>query len=170
MSEARLGPRRGQPAAELSILDRLLDSAPGRERDAPLSAPASRERLRWAVHRDLEMLLNARRPWRPVPSSMGELSLSPLGFGTPDFTAGSFNNGSERETVRAEIEETVRRFEPRLEHVQVRLTDDASILRGTLRLRIDALLRLHPSPEPIAFDTAFDAAAASVTLSPLERP
>jgi type VI secretion system protein ImpF len=167
VSDARPAARRGRPAAELSVLDRLLDSAPDRPREAPPSALAVRERLCRAVHRDVEALLNARRPWRSVPAALGELRVSPLGYGMADATAGSFNDRAQRDLVRADIEDALRRFEPRLEQVQVRLIDDDSLLRATLHLRIDALLRLQPAPEPIAFDTAFDITSATVTLSPL---
>ena len=158
------GQRRGPSAVQLSILDRLLDSAPDGPRDASPSALAVRERLLSAVQRDMEQLLNARRPWQSTPSSLRELRLSPLGFGMPDFTVGSFNDRHQREVVRAEVEDTVRRFEPRLQQVQVRLIGDTSLLRGTLQLRIDAVLRVEPVFEPIAFDTTIDAATASTTL------
>ena len=155
--------RNAPPVAELSVLDRLLASAP----DRPPAAAAARENLRRAVHRDVEALLNARRPWRSVPPGLAELGLSPLGYGMPDFTAGSFNDPRQRERVRAEIEATVRQFEPRLGQVRVRLTDNGSLLRGTLHLRIDAVLLLRPASEPIAFDTAFDTTTADMTLNQL---
>ncbi|MGH8431366.1 MAG: hypothetical protein ACREUF_13280 [Solimonas sp.] len=35
---------------------------------------------------------------------------------------------------------------------------------GTLRLRVDALLRAEPAPEPIAFDTVVDLLSKNVTV------
>jgi type VI secretion system protein ImpF len=119
------------------------------------------------VHRDLEALLNARRPWRSVPDTTPALRLSPLGYGMPDFTAGAFNERRQREALRLEVEETIRQFEPRLTQVQVQLADDGDLLRATLRLRIDALLRMDPAPEPIVFDTVVDTTTSDVTLRPL---
>ena len=159
-------PRTPLPA-RLPLLDRLMDPEPDRTADAPLSAAESVERLRRSVHRDLEALLNARRPWRSVPDSTPALRLSPLGYGIPDFTAGAFNDRRQRDALRAEVEETIRRFEPRLTQVQVQLADDGDLLRSTLRLRIDALLRVDPAPEPIVFDTVVDTTTADVTLRPL---
>ena len=159
-------PRTPLPA-RLPLLDRLMDPEPDRAADAPLSAAESVERLRRSVHRDLEALLNARRPWRSVPDSTPALRLSPLGYGIPDFTAGAFNDRRQRDALRAEVEETIRRFEPRLTQVQVQLADDGDLLRSTLRLRIDALLRVDPAPEPIVFDTVVDTTTADVTLRPL---
>ncbi len=159
--------RRSARPVEAPLLDRLMDAEPERERDRPLSPVETVAQLRRAVHRDVEALLNARRPWRSVPERLPALRLSPLGYGMPDFTAGAFNDRRQREVLRAEIEETIRRFEPRLTQVHVRLADEGSTLRTTLQLRIDALLRTHPAPEPIIFDTAVDTTTADVVLNPL---
>ena len=153
--------------AQMPLLDRLLDLEPERGTDGSVTAVETVERLRRSVHRDLEALLNARRPWRSVTDAVPALRLSPVGYGIPDFTAGAFNDRRQREALRAEVEETIRRFEPRLAQVQVQLADDGDLLRTTLRLRIDALLRVDPAPEPIVFDTVVDTTTADVTLRPL---
>lgn len=157
-------PREAAPA-QLPLLDRLIDEAPEAPREATLSAAESIVRLRRGVRRDLEALLNARRRWRSWPAGLGELAVSPVGYGIPDFTAGAFNDPARREELRAAIEETIRRFEPRLARIRVRLLDTPGTLEATLRLRIDALLRLDPAPEPIAFDTLIDAATAAVSVT-----
>ncbi len=150
-----------------SLLDRLTDAEPDQAHDRPVRPAETVARLRRSVHRDVEALLNARRPWRSVPDSLPALRLSPLGYGLPDFTAGAFNDRRQRELLRAEVESTIRRFEPRLTQVQVQLADDGNLLRTTLHLRIDAMLRMHPTPEPIVFDTMLDTTTADVTLHPL---
>jgi type VI secretion system protein ImpF len=104
-----------------------------------------------------------------VPEGLPELRLSPLGYGIPDFTAGAFNDRRQREALRSEIEEAILHFEPRLSQIQVQLIDDGDLLRTTLRLRIDALLRVDPAPEPIIFDTILDTTTADVTLRPLHE-
>jgi type VI secretion system protein ImpF len=157
-------PRAPHPARR-PLLDRLIDPESGA--DSSPSAAESVELLRRSVHRDLEALLNARRPWRSVPDTTPALRLSPLGYGMPDFTAGAFNERRQRDALRLEVEETIRRFEPRLTQVQVQLADDGDLLRATLRLRIDALLRVDPAPEPIVFDTVVDTTTSDVTLRPL---
>lgn len=153
--------------ARVPLLDRLIDAEPDRVADTPPSAAETVELLRRSVHRDLEALLNARRPWRSVPDATPALRLSPLAYGIPDFTAGAFNDRRQREALRAEVEEAIRRFEPRLTQVQVQLADDGDLLRATLRLRIDAMLRVDPAPEPIVFDTVVDTTTADVSLRPL---
>ena len=168
MTQRPMTPRqRVTRPAQMPLLDRLLDLEPERGSDGSVTAVETVERLRRSVHRDLEALLNARRPWRSVTDAVPALRLSPVGYGIPDFTAGAFNDRRQREALRAEVEETIRRFEPRLAQVQVQLADDGDLLRTTLRLRIDALLRVDPAPEPIIFDTMVDTTTADVTLRPL---
>lgn len=154
--------RRAGPRAQLPLLDRLIDDAPGLDRDPPMSTGDAMVALRQSVRRDLEALLNARRRWRSWPAELRELAASPLGFGIPDFTSGAMNELGRRETLRAEVEATIRRFEPRLVSVKVSLIESANKLEATLRLRIDGLLHAEPAPEPVAFDTTVDATTADV--------
>jgi len=153
-----------EPRTQLPLLDRLIDDAPETLRDPPLSAAESMALLRRSVRRDLEALLNARRRWRSWPDGYGELAVSPIGYGLSDFTAGAFNDPRLRDHLRALIEDTIRRFEPRLANVRVRLVDSPGELDATLRLRIDAVLYADPAPEPVAFDTLVDAATARVQV------
>jgi type VI secretion system protein ImpF len=156
--------QRGDVRVQLPLLDRLIDDAPDQERDPPLSTAEAVGALRRAVRRDLEGLLNARRRWRSWAPGYTELKISPLGFGIPDFTSGAFGDPTRRESLRAEIEETIRRFEPRFASVRVALVESADKLDATLRLRIEALLHAEPAPEPVAFDTLVDATTADVVV------
>ncbi|MBU6499032.1 MAG: type VI secretion system baseplate subunit TssE [Rhodospirillales bacterium] len=152
--------------AQLPLLDRLIDDAPDQERDPPLSGADHMAILRRAVRRDLEALLNARRRWRSWPSALTELNTSTLGFGIPDFTSGAFNEDRRREQLRAEIEDIIRRFEPRFAHVRVTLVNNPDGIDSTLRLRIEALLHAEPAPDPLTFDTVVDPTTADVFLKP----
>jgi len=173
---SRLGrDRAGMEAqrAQLPLLDRLIDDAPDAPRDAPLSAAEAVAILRRGVRRDIEALLNARRRWRSWPQGYTELAQSPVGYGIIDFAAGAFNDPVQRDRLRAQIEQTIRRFEPRLAQVRVVLLDsDDNRVDSTLRLRIEALLRVEPAPEPIVFDTLVDPATAEVQIKPnsADRP
>jgi type VI secretion system protein ImpF len=155
--------------AQLPLLDRLVDDAPDVERDPPISAAEAVTILRRSVRRDIEALLNARRRWRSWPEGYADLAVSPLGYGISDFSAGAFNDPAQRDRLRSQIETMIRRFEPRLTQVRVVLLDADNTLDATLRLRIDALLRSEPAPEPIAFDTLVDAATAEVQVKPNVR-
>lgn len=148
--------------AAASVLDRLFDTHPDQLHDRPQSPSETIANLRAAVRRDVENLLNARRPWRSLTRTA--LQISPMGFGISDFTAGAFNDVREREALRQEIEQAIQRFEPRLAQVEVQLAEDVSPLRATLALRINALLLIDPLPEAISFDTLVDITTADVTL------
>ena len=153
------------PRAQLPLLDRLIDDDPDTERDPPMSSAEALSVLRRSVRRDLEALLNAHRRWRSWPAALSELNTSVVGFGIPDFTSGAFNDPKKRESLRAEIEAIIRRFEPRFMSVQVILLQSDNPLESTLRLRIDALLHADPAPDPVSFDTMVDASTAEVFLT-----
>lgn len=164
MSERRVRGAQGAPAARLSILDRLIDDEPDKLRDPPLSPAETLDALRRSVRRDLEALLNTRRRWRSWPDAYGELALSPIGYGISDFSAGAFNDPRRREWLRQDVEQSIRRFEPRLVRLRVTLMEPKDELEATLHLRIEGLLRTEPAPDPIAFDTLVDAATAEVLV------
>jgi type VI secretion system protein ImpF len=148
------------------LLDRLIDDAPDQQRDPPTTAGDTMLVLRNSVRRDLEALLNARRRWRSWPRRYTQLATSPLGYGIPDFTSGAFNDASRREELRAEIEDTIRRFEPRFLSVDVKLIESRERLDGTLRLRISAVMHADPAPEAITFDTLVDPTTDDVVVRP----
>jgi type VI secretion system protein ImpF len=150
--------------AQLPLLDRLIDEAPDEAVDAPLSAGEALIALRRSVQRDLEALLNARRRWRSWPTHLAELSVSAIGYGLPDFTTGALTDPAQRERLRAEIEATIARFEPRLTALRVTVIEDPSSLEPRLRLRIEAVLRAEPAYEPVAFETMLDTTTAEVTI------
>lgn len=162
MSGAR---RRGSGPVLLPLLDRLIDEAPERMADPPQSPGETMAALAASVRRELEMLLNARRRFRSWPSALRELDTSPLAFGLPDCSSGGFADAREREAYRAEVEATIRRFEPRFVSVTVQMLDfDPRKPTPTMRLRIEALLHADPAPEAISFDTVVDAMTSDVAI------
>ena len=157
---ARLAPQR----AQLPLLDRLLDvDAHAAVTHSPTVAEAL-ERLHTAVRRDLEALLNARRRRRPLPALLPELATSLLNYGIPDPTSGTYAVAELRQALVSEVEATIRRFEPRLMRVSVVLVDDSEGLGGTLRLKVDAVLRADPVPEPVSFETLLEPVTRDVTV------
>jgi type VI secretion system protein ImpF len=148
------------PRALGSVLDRLLDGSTDEDRGQSLRA------LHEAVQRDLAALLNARRPWASLPDRFAGLRDSILGFGLPDFAAGAFNAQSEREALCREIGQTIRRFEPRLTDVTVKLLDPQNSLSPELRIHIGAVLRAEGVDEPVGFETRLDSTTADLTVRP----
>jgi len=156
---------RAPPRVRLPLLDRLTDADPDGPPDPPLNAELALERLHAAVRRDLEALLNARRRRVPLPPGLTELPVSPLGYGIPDVTSGAYALEDRRRQLAREVEITIRRFEPRLQSVRVVLREDGDDLERTLRLKVDALLRTDPVPEPITFETVVEAVSRDVLVA-----
>lgn len=156
VGDSRLGDQRaGDLRAKMPLLDRLLDDEPAKARDDTLSVSQAHADLLRGVRRDLEALLNARRPWKPLPAGHEALIRSPLGFGLPDFAAGAFNQQARRERLREEIRQALTLFERRLSHVEVDLLP-IQLSDPTLRLRIRAQLNVDPAPMPVGFDMTVD--------------
>lgn len=135
-----------------SVLDRLIDEAPRVSRE-PDDAPAwSLDRVKAAVKRDLEWLLNSRQVVAGLPADPGELGRSALTYGLPDLAATSLNNPADQARLRRAIGEAIARFEPRLGRVEVTL-EPAREHERAIHFRIDAMLKVEPEPEPVTFDS-----------------
>lgn len=167
MSPARPGPagtRNGPQRAQLPLLDRLMDADPdAAETHVPTAAEAL-ERLHVAVRRDLEALLNARRRRRPLPARLTELTSSVINYGIPDPASGAYTVPELRAALAREVEATIRRFEPRLTKVSVAVVGQSDDLGGTLRLKVDAVLRADPVPEPVSFETLLEPVTRDVIV------
>lgn len=158
------GTRNAPLRAQLPLLDRLLDADPDAVEPPPPSAADALERLHAAVRRDLEALLNARRRRVPLSPLLTELPTSLINYGIPDPASGAYAVPELRAGLAGEVEATIRRFEPRLSTVSVTLVDDTEDLGRTLRLKIDAVLRADPVPEPVSFETLLEPVTRDVTV------
>jgi type VI secretion system protein ImpF len=135
-----------------SVLDRLLDDEPTVSREPPTSRRQDLRALEKSVARDVEELLNARRETlEELPSEFVEVNRSLLTYGLPDLTSLSLLNNDDRNRIRRAVEDAINHFEPRLQRVRVNLEAPREHDRG-LRFRIDAMLRVDPTPEPVTFD------------------
>lgn len=135
-----------------SILDRLLDDEPEISTEPASTRIKNLRSLERSVARDLEALLNSRQETlQELPSEFKEVSRSLLTYGLPDFTSFSLLTQEDRLRIRRSVEDAINRFEPRLLRVRVALESPREHDRG-LRFRIDAFLRVDPSPEPVTFD------------------
>jgi type VI secretion system protein ImpF len=142
-----------------SVLDRLIDRAPQEPADLPPTRDASVRALHAAVREHLEWLLNTHRPLE-VPSEYERAHRSLLRYGLPDL-ATLAHQGVTRSRLAREIEEAIRLFEPRLAGVRVIPLErppeadarPAMSLRSGMRFRIEARLRMEPTPERVVFDT-----------------
>lgn len=105
------------------------------------------------VGRDLEALLNTRREMlTEIPDAYKELKGTIFEYGLPDFTSFSLTNVAHQKQIRRGVELAIAAFEPRLKSVRVSV-DTPKQFDQILRFRIEALLRVDPTPEPVTFDT-----------------
>ena len=144
----------------LPLLDRLIDEEPKTRSEAPSTRSASLAKLKAAVRRDLEALLNTRRTPDILPEGGVEILRSVYFYGLPDITSMPANYLYEQSKLVQSIEGAVKTFEPRLDQVRVSLVPAAESSR-TLRFVIDGMLRIDPLPEHVVYD-------ASIELTSLE--
>ena len=142
----------GEAPITLSVLDRLIDSEPGRPADPPPTRSRSLRILKQAVRRDLEWLLNARRSILSLPPNLEQTARSIHLYGLPDFSAASVKNPSDQVQILRTLEDAIALFEPRLQSVSIAM-DTGGGTERSLHFRIDAQLQVDPAPEPVTFDT-----------------
>jgi type VI secretion system protein ImpF len=148
-----------------SVLDRLLGVGSGTAGSGVFKSRMQIVReVTQAVRRDLENLLNTRRRCGVLPDGLDELDVSLTTYGLPDFSQFNLQQPEERERLRTEIEDTIRAFEPRFKSVRVALAGDPYQAERHLRFRIDALLRLQPEPEQVAFDSELEPLSSTVEI------
>lgn len=144
-----------------SILDRLVDRGWGR----PQSGGAVRMReLRESVRHDLQSLLNARCRCVSYPPDLKELAVSAVTYGLPDFSTTASGVQSFKAEFRKRVEETIRRFEPRIKSVSVVLLEQDDEISPQLRFRIDAVLYADPAPEPVTFASELEPVTGEVSI------
>lgn len=140
----------------VSVLDRLIDRDLSAPFEAPIGRAAAERTLKASVRRDLEWLLNTRRIAVAPDEAFTELNRSVYCFGLPDFTAYGISSQADRTRLLSSLAQVIRTFEPRLAEVHIVPAEKNEIGIHRLHFRIEALLKMDPSPEPISFDTVLD--------------
>jgi type VI secretion system protein ImpF len=140
-----------------SVLDRLIDDAPGHAADPEPGWEESIDRYRASVVRDLEWLLNTRRSPDPGPlDGFPELRRSLMAYGPPDVTSLSGDTSQTRRRLLRQLEELIRIFEPRLTGARVRLDEGEAEGSRQIRFVVEGMLRLESADERVVFDTVLE--------------
>lgn len=147
----------------LSVLDRLLDDEPKSRVEGPQTHSKSLAKLKVAIRRDLENLLNTRCVIEPLAESSAETRRSVYNYGVPGITELSANFLYDEDRLLAVIETAVRQFEPRLLGAKVSIMPSTGSMR-VLRFVIEGLLRVDPAPEHVAFDAALELVSGEYQL------
>ena len=72
---------------------------------------------------------------------------------------------ADRTRLTRQILATINLFEPRLSNVRLVMIETENPGKKDVRLRIDAMLRLDPVPEPISFDSIIELKSGNCHLS-----
>jgi type VI secretion system protein ImpF len=155
----------GETTITLSVLDRLIDLEPENALENPPSRSQSVRLLKSAVRRDLEWLLNTRRICEPPDDGMKEINRSAYVYGLPDLSTLTMAASGDRNRLVRQILATIDLFEPRLANVRLVLVETPDAAKKDVRLRIEAMLRMDPVPEPISFDTVIELKSGNCRLS-----
>ena len=146
----------GETTITISALDRLIDLEPDNRMENPMSRSQSVRLLKNAVRRDLEWLLNSRRIADTPDEGLKELNKSVYTYGLPDLSALTMASTTDRNRLVRQVLGTINMFEPRLMNVRLVLVETPDAGKKDVRLRIEAMLKMDPVPEPVSFDTVIE--------------
>ncbi len=149
---------------EGTLLDRLIDRDPDASGDRPISRPDSIREYKLGLQRDLEWLLNTRRVNDPDTGRLPELARSVYHYGLPDLTSLSRDSGDSLSKLVAYVEQALALFEPRLTNIKVSLAPQEDTPLSDVRLQVEAVLRLEPTPERVTFDTVMHKANGDIEV------
>ncbi len=117
------------------------------------------------MRRDLEWLLNSRRIADPPDEGFKEVNRSAYVYGLPDLSSLTMATSADRNRLVRQVLATINLFEPRLMNVRLVMVETPDASRKDVRLRIEAMLRMDPVPEPIFFDTVIELKSGNCHLS-----
>ncbi len=155
----------GETTITVSVFDRLIDLEPDNRMENQLSRAQSVRLLKGAVRRDLEWLLNTRRICDPPDEGLKEVNRSAYVYGLPDLSTLAIASSGDRNKLVRQIVSTINLFEPRLANVRVVVVDVPEAGKKDVRLRVEAMLKMDPVPEPISFDTVIELKSGNCRLT-----
>lgn len=135
-----------------SLVDRLIDDDPQGSADAHQTEEEAVAHYKIALRRDLESLLNTKRPWLPAVDRYPGLDRTILGYGIPDLSTEDMSVPAVRERTRRVIASVIREHEPRLSDIDIEM-DEGPTSRG-MRLRISAVLNIMQGEETVVYEAS----------------
>jgi type VI secretion system protein ImpF len=130
-----------------SLTDRLTNYE-----DWPATRSASLRMYREGIKRDVEWLLNSRRPLVTAVDKYELASVSVFNFGLPDLTA---LRGHDSNAVLMAILQALRTYEPRISEPRVVVVRSDTLARS-MRFHVDGVLAFEEGEEEISFDTVME--------------
>lgn len=133
-----------------SLLDRLIDDDPEHAVEQAETEETALDRYKLGLRRDLEGLLNSKRPLIAAIEGDEHLPASVLAYGITDISTEDFSAAGARDRIRRIVADCIRTHEPRLTDVEVDM-DGAPTSTG-VRMRITAVLTVARDREPVVYD------------------
>jgi len=133
-----------------SLIDRLVD-----REDWPETRSTSINMYRESIKRDLEWLLNTRKPVMPELESFPATGDTVANYGFPDIHSFDGSAGKEQKALIASLENCIRVFEPRIKSPHVFLTR-SDVLSRSLKFHIEGRISYENMEEEIKFDTVLE--------------
>jgi type VI secretion system protein ImpF len=143
-----------------TIIDRFILS----QDDWPKTRKDSIDKYRDALRRDLEWMLNTRKPVMPILEEFPEVAKSVFNYGFPDLQNFDRSQGNDKDAVSASLEKCIRTFEPRIHQPRVYLTRSDTLARS-LRFHIEGQIRYEDTKEDIKFDTVLELISGEYEVS-----
>ncbi len=155
----------GETTITVSVLDRLIDLEPENSLENAMSRSQSVRLLKGSVRRDLEWLLNSRKISDLPDEGLKEVNRSTYVYGLPDLSILTMASAGDRNKLVKQIIGAINLFEPRLTNVRLVMVETPDAAKKDVRLRIEAMLRMDPVPEPVSFDTVIELKSGNCRLT-----
>ena len=143
-----------------TIIDRFLLS----QDEWPKTRKESMDKYRDALRRDLEWMLNTRKPVMPILDEFPEVAKSVFNYGFPDLQNFDHSQGNDKDAVSSALEKCIRTFEPRIYQPHVFLTRSDTLARS-LRFHIEGQIHYEDTKEDIKFDTVLELISGEYEVS-----
>jgi type VI secretion system protein ImpF len=147
------------------LLDRLLDDNPEEKRESDRARHLLIHQLKESVRRDLEDLFNTRQCCIAPPESLEHIQHALHNYGLPDAATLNLSSQKARTDFCRTVEETIRRYEPRIKSAKVHTQSSFDPEDPSIRFRVEATLHALTADEVIVFDSALNPVTRSVTVS-----
>jgi type VI secretion system protein ImpF len=142
-----------QERLQPSLLDRLVDHAPGEKRESDDKRTLTRQALRQAVLRDLGWLFNATGHGLAFDDKrFPHAARSVLNYGLP-MLSGQFTSSVQRVSMEQALKNAILQFEPRIlpRTLEVELVMEGSALESHNRIGLQIRGMLWAQPVPLEF-------------------
>jgi type VI secretion system protein ImpF len=142
-----------QERLQPSLLDRLVDNAPGEKRESDDKRTLTRQALRQAVLRDLSWLFNATGFGLAFDDKrFPHAARSVLNYGLP-MLSGQFTSSVQRVSMEQALKNAILQFEPRIlsRTLEVELVMEGSALESHNRIGLQIRGMLWAQPVPLEF-------------------